>query len=347
MRAHRRSFLLGLLLAPLGCRRALTRDEALRATLARVLMPDARAIAETSQQLEAAMLQLVAAGDAASLERARQAFAPALLAWERSFAFQHGPFMTSGALLRACYWPARRNNVANLVLSGETLDASRIALLGVDQKGLFNLEQLLFERETEQDGLPWVLGAHGPAARALARAFASDVKDQAQHALAQLGDGRAFADEFARDGQMSVNRLFDKLLGTVEATTMRIERVFLAQADHKLRLSDVQAGPSGLSSKLLETWLTVVERCYGRANEPSLAALVQAVAPAIHAHASAALAKALGAVAALGPLEQVARSDASQLSAAMAALRALEVSIRSELASALGVSISFNSHDGD
>jgi predicted lipoprotein len=347
--AHRRSFLLGLALAPLGwaCRRAITREEALRATLQRVLLPDARAIGQTSLQLEAALLQLSAAADAAALERARQAFRAALLAWQRSFAFQHGPFMTSGALLRACYWPARKHSIANLVLSGGTLDAARVTLLGVDEKGLFNIEQLLFEPESEGDTTPWVLGPHGEPARALARAFAADVKAQAQTALVQLGDGAAFTDEFARAGQMSLNRLLDKLLGTVEASTTRIERVLIAHTDHKLRASDVQAAPSGLSSELLKTWLAVAERCYGRAQEPSLAALAQAVAPAIHSHTSAALAQASAAVAPLGPLERLVERQAPQLAAAVTALKSLEVSMRTELASALGVTISFNSSDGD
>ena len=55
----------------------------------------------------------------------------------------------------------------------------------------------------------------------------------------------------------------------------------------------------------------------------------------------------MGSVARLGPLEQQVRSDAAPLAAAVAALKSLEVSIRSELASALGVSVSFNSTDGD
>lgn len=345
----RRSLLLGLALAPLtaACERQVTREQALRATLARVLMPDARAIGETSRQLEAALVQLLAAGDAGTLEPARAALRAALLAWQRSFAFQHGPFTSSGALLRAAYWPPRRRSLTNLVLGGGELDAARVSVLGVDEKGIFGIEHLLFEPEAAGDPAPWVLGPHGARARTLARAFAADVKAHAQQALVQLGDGSQFADEFARDGQISVSRLFDKLLGTLEAAALRIERVLVADSDHKLRASDVQAAPSGLSSELLKQWLSVCERCYGPAGEPSLAALVKAVAPDAEAHARAAFARAKAALAPLGPIERDVAGRRTQLAAAVQEIKALEVCVRSELANALGATLTFSSSDGD
>jgi predicted lipoprotein len=346
-----------------GCRQQDARELALRGTVERVLIPDARAITQTSRALQAALLQLSASDAAPALAQGRAAWRSAALAWQRAFAFPHGPYVETQALLRASYWPVRSSAIADVVLGREPIDAQRVARLGVDVKGIFAIEYLLFEDEPPREsagptageagaqaraGGPWLLGPSRVRALMLLRACSDDVCAHAQAGSAALGDGEPFLSEFARAGQLSVNRLVNQLLGTVETAAMRVRGVLARQAQQRLQPRDVEGGPSGTSSELLATWLAVCARAYGADSRPSLAGLVESAAPAIHRHAAGAFSAALHAVERLGqPLERAVQSDPAQLTAALEKLKQLEVALRSELASALGVTISFGSRDGD
>lgn len=345
--ASRRAFLAGvggLSLAAIGCRGSSdTREAALSGTVARVLVPDARAIATSSAALEASLQQLSAANAEPPLAQARLAWRGAALAWQRGFAFQHGPYIETRALLRAAYWPVSPDAIEQLLRGDAPIDAARVAALGVNVKGLYALEQLLFT--TDPSGAAWPLGSLRPRVLALLQACAEHVRGYAERIHDGLRDETKFAREFGRGGQASIDRVVNGLLETVELAVIRIQRVLSIPASRGVLAQDVQGGPSGTSTDVLTTWLAVCERVYGTRDIPSLASLVHAVAPPIHEHVRAAFATARAALASLGqPLEHAARP---QLTAAQQALRQLEVSLRSELASALGVTITFSSHDGD
>ncbi|HKU45145.1 MAG TPA: imelysin family protein [Polyangiales bacterium] len=314
-----------------------------------MLVPDARAIGAATTALETRLQQLSAAQVDAGLEAARQAWRSAALAWQRSFAFPHGPYVETRALLRAAYWPVRPDAVEQLLRGSEPIDPARVAQLGVNVKGLYAIESLLFENDAS--GTAWLLGPLRARAIALLQACAADVRSYAEHANAALGDGSKFARELAGTGQAGIDRLLNGLLETVETAVIRIERVLVmtSPTGRGGRAPYVpQGGPSGTSTRLLQTWLEVCERVYGPAAKPSLGSLVAAVAPAIHQHATSSFAAARAALESLGqPIESAVQSARPQLTAAQDSLRQLEVVLRSELASALGVTITFTSHDGD
>jgi predicted lipoprotein len=361
MRSGRRAFLRGLggvsiVALSGGCHRPDARELALRGTIERVLIPDGRAITQTSDALRVALLQLSASDGAPALARARAAWRSAALAWQRAFAFPHGPYIKTQALLRAAYWAVRSRAVADVVLGNEPIDAPRVARLGVDIKGIFAIEQLLFEGPALRESAgrapgargSWLEGPSRARALMLLGACADDVCAHARAGSAALGSGEPFISEFARAGQLSVNRLVSQLLGTVETATLRLQGVLAHQAQQRLQPSDVEGGPSGISSELLATWLAVCVRAYGAGSTPSLARLVESAAPAIHAHVAGAFAAASAALGRLDqPLERAVQADPTQLTAAIDKLKQLEVALRSELASALGVTISFGSRDGD
>ena len=348
MHVGRRVFLSGLgglSLAALsgGCRREGARELALRGAVERVVIPDARAITQLSRALHVSLEQLPAAGP---LDAVRAAWRSAAVAWQRGGAFQHGPFFETKAVLHASFWPVREQAIATILSASDAIDAKRVAQLGVNAKGIFAIEHLLFEEESP--GVPWVLGTARDRALALVRAYAADVHTQAERASAALGDGKKFMDEFARGGQQNLNRLVNELTRTVEHSVIRIDRVLTTSTWRGFSLRDVPGGASGTSTELLAASLSVAERVYGEGAKASLAGLAQAVSPAIDTHTTAAFKAARGALAGLGQqYERLAQSNPAQLTAAKNALRHLEVVVRSELASALGVTITFGSGDGD
>ena len=356
MRADRRKFVLGVgalgaTTAAFGwsCNRPEPRAQALAATIQRVPIPDAQDIARASNELVEALQRLTAASPGPVLQAAQDAWRRAALAWQRGFAFQHGPFVRTGALLRASFWPARRAAIAAFLTGTDAIDADRIELLGVDAKGVFAIEHVLFEAGPEDSAPgPWLAGAHGDRARALVSALAQDVKRYADRGVAAIGDGEKFKADFARGAQHSLNRLVDQLIGTVENAAVRLDRVLRQNANHTLRPADVQGEPSGLSTQVLQAWVSVAERVYGARVDASLATLLRDAAPAIEASTSQAFDAAVRGLASIGaPIEQVVQRDPAPLAAALRALKSVEIALRTELASALGVTIAFTSMDGD
>jgi predicted lipoprotein len=321
------------------------RERVLEQTLRRVAIPDARLIAQTTQLLNASVERLLQVGTLEQLTRTQRAWRAATLAWQRGVAFQQGPFVDTGALLRAAFWPVRREAIDDLLSASERVDTTLVASLGVDSKGLFALEQLLFD-ERSVAGQPWLLSQ--PRALALTQALTHDVSAYADRASAALGDGELFVREFAHAGQQSLNRLVTQLLRRLETATLRIDSVLGMLANHSLSLDVVQGGRSGLSTDILSTWLELVRRVYGADLEASLATLVRSVAPAVDRRMQQLLNAAVGSLQSLGkPLEEVLRIDPTPLRTAWTQLKALEVGVRADLASALGVTITFNSSDGD
>lgn len=356
MRSARRTFLLGLgalgaTLAGGGgasCRRPDPRARALAATIERVLLPDARAIVDASRDMVGAFARFAAAPGDPTLGDARAAWQRALLAWQRTVAIQLGPFVTTGALLRASFWPVRRAALAEIMNGSQPIGAKLIEALGADAKGLFAIEYLLFEGDPAAPPAPWLSGPRRERAGALALALSRYVDSYAGRAAAALGSGDEFTAEFVRGGQLSLSRLVSQMLGTVENAAIRVDRAIKLQADQTRRGSAIQAGPSGLSTELLRTWLATTQRMYGHGEHDGVAALARTAAPAAADSVQAAFSAASRTLAAIRqPLEITAHSDPELLSAALRDLKLLEAAIRSELGSALGVTITFSSADGD
>lgn len=327
-----------------GCRNIATRESVLRQLVLQVAVPELQALPKVSRELASALHQ-VKHGDAASLENAQRALRKALLAWQRVQAFRNGPVVESNALLRSTFWPARRLAIGSVIEGNATIHSALVESLGVDAKGLFALELMLFEQTAREE---W-LGPHGERVIALAAAFADDVRERADAVLRQLGDGRAFADKFAAGGQESLNRLVNQLVETSETIAAdRLLRVLGLQEHDRLLPGQIYGGFSGLSAQLPLASLITTQSLYLGVDDAGLCALVKQVSPAIDTRVRSTFAAALAALKALsGPLEQVVRRDRKLLVQAADAAKALEVALKSDLASALGVTLSIVSGDGD
>src|SRR5882672_11259589 len=111
-RMQRREFLQqgsALLLAALagtGCHRT-SRDSVLSAIVEGVLLPDMKAIEQSSGALDEATARFSKAPTEATLLEARTAFRTALVRWKHGSWFLKGPPFESGSLLRATFWPSR------------------------------------------------------------------------------------------------------------------------------------------------------------------------------------------------------------------------------------------------
>jgi predicted lipoprotein len=333
-----------------ACKRNATRADVLRAIAEGVALPAMRALPEVDARLARAIEALPTALTAGSLGAAQSALAAALLAWERAYAFRTGPLVESNAFLRARFWPVRKSSFHELLLGDGPIDPAHVAQLGVDLKGLFALERLFWERVPgEGGGETFLFELRPERARILASSLAKDVQRRSDEAAALLGDGKAFVEHFARGGQEHVALLVNQLVESSEAiVTDRFERVLGLHRNGRLHPGDLLGDFSSLTTKLTVSALRGLSAIYLGAREDGLCMLVQQAAPAIDAHVRGALSQALQESEALpAPLAQLVARDAAKIERARERVKALELALKVELPSALGVTLSMTAGDGD
>jgi predicted lipoprotein len=330
-----RRWLFCLLLLLLACQRVPSREDVLRQLVTQRLVPDQRALSARSHALTSALASLQPGADASA---ARVAWREALLAWERVYVFRLGPIVDNRGLLRARFWPLRSEAFAQRVKA--PLAPDEVEQLGVSMRGMYALEWLLFASDTLQADSP-----DGALARSAASALAQNVQHYADDAQATLGDGGRLADQLCEHGQETLSKIVNQLVATVETlATDRLAAVLEMHAFKNVRASEVQGAPSGSSRELVLAQLRTSERIY----RAGLAALVVPVAPQIDERVRARFEKALRLVDQVdGPLEQVVHRDRKKLEEAFRALKELEVALKVDLASALGVTLTFTAGDGD
>jgi predicted lipoprotein len=333
-----------------ACKRSLTRADVLRSLAENVALPGMRALSEVDARLLRAVQALPPTPSTSSLGEVQGALGAALLAWERAYVFRVGPLVESNAFLRARFWPVRKSSFHELLLGDGPIDEANVAQLGVDRKGLFALERLFWERVPRPGGGEALLFELRPErARGLAISLAKDVQRRSNEAAALLADGKAFVEQFARGGQEHVALLVNQLVESSEAIVSdRFERVLGLYRNGRLHAGELLGDFSGSTTQLTITALRGLSALYLGARADGLCALVQQAAPAIDAHLRAAFGRALeGSEALAAPLAQLVARDASSIERARDRVKVLELALKVELPSALGVTLSIAAGDGD
>ncbi len=246
------------------------------------------------------------------------------------------------------FWPVRTGAIDALLQGSQALDDASIDALGVDRRGLFALEHLLYSSEADEQ---LVAGFHGPPGERrarLARSLAGNVSLCGDRVARALGNGKQFADEFADAGQDSLNQLVAQLIYTVEnVSANRLARISGLAKSGRLKATEVEGSASKMSQQIALTYLRATEELY-LGVEHGLAQLVKALSPAVDNGLRSAFSQAIGALSNLGlPLEEIANRDPAGLDAAASAVKKLERALRTDLASTLGVTLTFSSVDGD
>jgi len=348
---QRRSFVQALLGGAVSalpaCRKQDSRGEVLRTLVEQVVVPNTVAVAESSHRLERETLSLVDAS-VATLRSVRGTWQATLASWKRLDAFRMGPISESNSLLRTMFWPVRTAGIDALLQGAQAIDDASIDAMGVDRRGLFALEYLLFGEEPEEQTAARFAGPSGERRTHLARALAANVTLYADGVARALGDGRAFAEKFAEAGQDSLNRLVAQLVYTVEnVSANRFARTSRLVKNGAVRLTEIEGGAGRMSQQIALTSLRATEQLYV-AGERGLCRLVAAQSASVDRALRSAFSQAIGAVSNLGaPLEEAAQRDPALFDAGAATVKKLERALKVDLASVLGVTATFASVDGD
>jgi predicted lipoprotein len=330
-----------------ACQRSPQKSDVLAALVREVATPLHHALADESNALGAAVVSFTTGPSAGTLAAARAAWRKTAVAWRRAYAFREGPLLETSALLRAAYWPANPKLTQAMLADGRPIDAERVQEVGVEAKGLFVMEALLFEGG---DALAAWQGPAGARRGQLLRALATDVQSYAKVVAGRLDTGgEAFATAYGKAGQGSINRLVNQLIETTEGVAVnRLQLVVGLHDSHLLKPSEVEGWPSGSSRELSLAPIAASQQLYVGGPGGGLSALVRHASPEQDEHLRAAFALAVARIDALGaPLEQVVLQRRPALEDAAAVTRALEIAVKTELANALGVTLTFVSGDGD
>jgi predicted lipoprotein len=294
--------------------------------------------------------RLAASPNQAELDRVRASWKHAALSWKRTSVFRDGPLTDTDALIRATYWPARRDGIDEILRSPRPIDGPSVENLGSDLKGVYGLEYLLFDQEGGESALARLSGDQGGHARSMVRWCAEEIRALGERAAKAFGpEGRDYAAALSHEGQNGLNRVVSQMIQSVEAyATSRLSLVLWLGSLNRVRRVDVEGGPGRISTDLAISLLEGSERLYSGSRTGGLSALVQSSAPKIHDRVQGAFAAAIRAARALGaPLEDAVLSNRPRVEGLMASIKALEIALKSDLASALAVTLDFASGDAD
>ncbi len=303
---------------------------------------------QKSLALEKAARALAIAPSAELLREARSAWKGAALAWKRVSVLPSGLLGSGAALAEAYSFPARAPALEVLVADERATSADDVRKLSADAKGVFALEWLLFDRKgsASTPAPARVNGPSGDRARHLALALATELSRLGGQVTSQLRDGGEHsAQAFAANGQESLDRLVNQMVEASETLVdKRLSLILWMDQVQRLQPGDVEGYASGTSHELSLALVLALESLY----RGGLITLAEASAPAIARNVGRAFDGAVRNLRELGaPLEDVVRSERSRFQAAFDATKALEVALKAELSSALGVTLTTQSTDGD
>ena len=350
-----------LLLAPvrLGAQTRFTKGEALRQTAAAVLQPAHRDLRDRCLDLERSVSELSVAATPEAWRKARDAWRDAMLAARRVQCYQAGPIVERDAASSFFSWRLFPARIEAAVASSHPIDAAWIDQMGVGTKGLFACEYLLFDRAP-----PAAAGAAAAAGEAAlpsrTNAFrrlqylVALTRDLAQKAGAVSGDwGRSGDDSasarFAAGGQETLNRLINQMAATLESIAEEHLNFVLQLPTPIVRQLDrIENSASGASLQALSARLEGLRALYRGGTGPGIDDYLRQLNPALHQRVEQQFNETLAALQSVGaPLEQAVMTRKESLQGAHRAVRDLELLFKVDLASALGVTITFSSNDGD
>lgn len=285
--------------------------------------------------------------DVASLDAARQSWSTARTSWLVTRAFRFGP-ATTLRTMSTIDFPIDTTKIDKLIAATEPLTAESLGALGADQRGLGGIEQALFgETALDPQSCSYLVAASQLVADAStavydgwtvgidgAQSFADQLTDPGQggmyatehEALGDLINSMIFAIADVADAR--IGRASGDVTGTPVPEQIDAGRAHRAKQD----AIDVVAGVQALFA--------------GAADSAGVVDIVTTISEPTATAMNDELAGVLTDLAALNdPL--IAATDPAPAHAAYEALKVAQVTLRAEIASQLGVTLTFGDADGD
>lgn len=333
----------------------------------KVIVPGIHDFQRRCQALAQAAEKLEAAPDEAKLKQTQQAWAEACLAWKRIQWLQFGPVKDRAFWSALTYKQIYPQSIEKVVRDTKPINEDYIAEQGAAAKGIYALEYLLFDLPqgqtawVGQDGKPTKVGTprlgaklllegeSAPRRRAYVAELARELVLQLKEA-ASIIDAPDFVANYVKNGQDNVNLAVNGLLDEMESGVVNVIRLYVDQfANHSLRYEQIEGYAGGLSVQVLEEELAGLEKLYRGAGGVGLDDYVQHVNPGLGDRLDKRFAAGKAALKLLrdAPVDQSLANSYATMEKAHDELHELEIQIKLDVVSSLGVTLLFSSTDGD
>lgn len=329
---------------------AASKQEVLDNIARNVLLPGYNELASRGREFAAAADAFASSPSVPALKKAQQSWRTVLLAWRRTQSFVHGPATDLGVAGRILFWPSRRQTVDRVLRATRPIDDAYVQELGANAVGLTALEIMLFDiRQNDTARVAAFAGPQGERQRKYLQALVRDLETKTRLLESAWQGPSGYAAKFAAGGQQQLNLLVNDMLAAIEAGAQtRLQAVIDRHAADQLPTDLVEGGLSGTSQQGVAALLAGANAAFrggdGAGLDDYLAQLKSPAARRIEAQFQ----KTIAAVTSIdSPLEQAIATKASVVRQARDECRALEILMKTEVASTLGVTLTFKSSDGD
>lgn len=335
---------------------AFTRERMLENLGSNVLASGWGEIAARCSELTNSLAQLVDDPNQKTLDKARAAWLAAAQSSASMRCFQSGPIAERDWSSTFDYWKILPDRIQGVLhSSSNTVDQAFLDNLGCETKGLFAIECLVFQPASTNQYVPPLLsaltGQNRERTRSYLLALGREVANQATtiaHDWNVLDASGAQA-KFVKGGQQSVNLVVNQLAACIEDVSgNHLHFVLVLPNPISRQLYRVERTRSGTSLDGVVATLEGAQRLFEGGGGMGLRDAIKQVNPGLEKRIAEQFDATIGCVRALGaPLEQVVVKNRPALENAYEKARALEVLIKVDVVSALGVTLTFSSNDGD
>lgn len=319
--------------------------ELLAAVTDEVIVPGYREMVDASAALADGVRSACAAGGAAglgpdALETTRTQYREARAAWRSTLAFRVGPAMKH-RLMPAVDFPVEPDKIEELLASEEPITVELVSSQGSDRRGLRAVEAVLFAGDGS------TMSTTDPARRcAYAAAAAQLVREAGDRVLAEWSDYRAELVGTPADSLADlVNETIFTLEGVVDGPLAVALGVTAGEPDPAA--ANVDAADPGPDRRALADAVADLDGVL-EVYTALIAPLARLQSADAAERVESDLRSAHGLlVDAPDPLATAAATANDELVAAHAALDAARISLETEIASLLGITLTFSDSDGD
>jgi predicted lipoprotein len=328
----------------------ITKQAALDNIARTVLLPGYTDLAAKSRDFAAAADTFASAPNAAALKRAQHSWKELLLAWRRTQSYVHGPVADLGVYGRIQFWPSRRQSVDRVLRAQRPFDETYLQELGANAVGLSALEIMLFDpRQDEAARLASFSGPQGDRQRKYFLALARELVRQTRLTESAWQGPAGYAANFGAGGQQQLNLLVNDMLTAIESGAQGRLRLVIDKVGDPAHLPElVEGGMSATSQQAVLALLRGAQAAFAGGSGIGLDDYLTQVKASTAKRVDVQFVKAIEAVEAIdGPLEAMASTRLPAIQRAHDECRALEVLLKTEVVSTLGVTLTFKSTDGD
>ena len=335
------------------------RPAVLRDIASQVLAPEWQDVATRCRELTNAVQQFVAVPGQSTLEDARHAWLAAAQSANRVRCFQSGPLTDRGCASTFYYWQVLPARIEGVLKSPRPIDQALVDELGATSKGLFAVEYLLFDDKGGNPGQPakqppalqLMIAPDSQRRRSFLLAVAVDLEVKARQVAndwSQHGD-RGETAKFVSGGQESLNLLVNQLAASMEdVAEKRLHFVLLLRPPISEEFYRIERSRSGSSLEGVLASLDGIQKTFRGANSLGLDDALKRLNPPLVTRLHEQFERTIATARAIGaPLEQAVVDRRPALEKACEETRALEILLKVDVASALGVTLTFSSNDGD